>query len=121
VKKRITSSALRVIKKTPHSVRKLPWSEVHDHVPSAEDMAALMEGHSPASDSPRMVKYELHGGEVHEWLGCPSSIDGVKFSGHMTYCLGFKCTVAFVKAEIKLEKKTGHLTVKLRTGVKGAY
>jgi hypothetical protein len=127
VKKRITSSALRVIKKTPHSDRKLPWSEVHDHVPSAEEMAALMEGHSPASDSPRMVKYELHG-EVHEWLGCPSPIDGVKFSGHMIYCpaLGmsppsFKCTVAFVKAEIKLEKKTGHLTVKLRTGVKGAY
>jgi hypothetical protein len=91
-------------------------------------MEALMEGHRPATNSPRMVKYQLSGPEVHEWLGCPSPIDGVKFSGKLLYCpaLGmkppsFKCTVAFVKAEIKLEKKTGHLTVKVRTGVKGAY
>lgn len=127
-KKRIMSSALRIIKKTPHSDRKLPWSEVHDHVPTVEDMETLMEGHSPATNTPRMVKYELTGTEVHEWLGCPSPIDGVKFSGQMLYLPAFgmkppsfKCTVAFVKAEVKLEKKTGHLTVKVRTGVKGAY
>jgi hypothetical protein len=127
-KKRIMSSALRIIKKTPHGDRQLPWSEVHDHVPSPENMGVLMEGYRPATNSSRMVKYELSGSEVHEWLVFPSPIDGIKFSGRLKYIPAFgmkppsfKCTVAFVKAEIKLEKKTGHLTVKVRTGVKSAY
>jgi hypothetical protein len=110
-KKRISAAMTRLVKKTAHNEKKKPWTEVSDSVPSAQAALQLLEGYAPASNTARLIKWELKGTQVHRWLGCAPAIHPVKFDGKVLTFGGAKPKViawaAFEKVEVKFEKNSG--------------
>ena len=112
-RKRIRSSILRIIKKTPHTQQNMPWSEISEGMTS--EMAELLcadlnvasgismllvrfcvtafcvTRFSPMPDTAQMKKWELcnkYGGDtIAAWLATDPVVKGVKFSGKCVQCL----------------------------------
>lgn len=120
-KKRIAKNTVRLVKKSAHNDKKKPWTEVTDSIPSSASAIQLLEGHTPKSDTARMIKWELLGNDtVVNWLGLEEKfIHPVKFDGKVWCLAGEKPKIyawaAFEKVEIKYIKNTGSLEMKFRT------
>ena len=120
-KKRIEKNTIRFVKKSAHNDKKKPWTEVTDSLPSSSSAVQLLEGHTPKSDTARMIKWELLGNDnIVNWLGLEEKfIHPVKFDGKVLCIAGGRPKIyawaAFEKVEIKYIKNTGALEMKFRT------
>ena len=68
VKKRIAKKSYTLVKKTPHSKTKKPFTEIHEAVPNAACAMALFAGFAPKSDTSRLTRWDLDGNQVLEWF-----------------------------------------------------
>lgn len=120
-KKRLHTTAVRLIKKAAHNRSKKPWTEITDSVPSLEAVQTLMEGFDK-SESARMMTWELKSLDVAKWLGCSPFVHRVKFDGKVI--LGNAKQVyawaGFDSCQVRFEKKTGQLRCKFRTFMAGS-
>mmetsp|Transcript_5491 Transcript_5491/g.11966 ORF Transcript_5491/g.11966 Transcript_5491/m.11966 type:complete len:805 (-) Transcript_5491:127-2541(-) len=128
-KKRLLKRTTTEVKKTAHNDRKKPYSTVSDALPDESAARALFEDVTPSSDTKAMIKWKLSGMEVSNWFKNDSSgllehyIHPVKFDGKVICLFGSKPKVyawaGFDSVEVKFEKKSNLLTLKIRTYLAG--
>jgi hypothetical protein len=124
-KKRILKNATQRIKKTVHTDRNKPYTEVLECVPTEAAVLSLMEGFEPKSHRHPMIKWQLTEDEVIDWLNMHDSprIHPVT-SKINTICLFGEKPNLYVHAkieslEIKWERKSGAFSMRFRTMVAG--
>lgn len=99
-KKRMASTVIKAIKKAAHNRAKKPWTEISESLPNTEAALAVFEGCQSSTDTARLNKWELRGGDISAWLGTS------QFAAYETL-------------QVKFEKKTGQLTLKFHTFIAG--
>lgn len=120
--KRITSTAVREIKKTGHNRNKKPWTQINESLPVSTSHSAateLFSGIPPASITPHLIKWQLDGQQVSDWLGV-QYVHPVKYDGKVWCLKGQRppkvdAWAYFERLEAKYTKKTGQLQLKFRT------
>jgi hypothetical protein len=122
-KKRMASATIKAIKKAAHNRAKKPWTEISESLPNTEAALTLFEGYPSSSDTARLIKWDLRGGDISAWLGTSQFVHPVKFDGKLM-CLGgvkpkIHAWAAYETLQAKFEKKTGHLTLKFHTFMAG--
>jgi hypothetical protein len=125
VKKRIAKKSFTLVKKTAHNKAKKPFTELNEAVPNAACALSLFEDFDPKSDTTRLIKWDLTGDEVVEWLGGLNKyIHPVKFDGRVIAFGGAKPFVyawaAYESLSAKYDKKGGTLSLKFRTKMVGS-
>lgn len=124
-KKRIASTAKKMIKKSAHNRSKKPWTELSEQVPDLAACLELFSGFAPTSETARLLKWELSGTEIVHWLNMTDEpyVHPVKFDGKVWAFAGAKVHVyawaGFETLQAKYEKKTGNLQLKFRTYMAG--
>jgi len=125
-KKRIASTAKKLIKKTAHNRSKKPWTELSEQVPDLAACLELFSGFATTSETARLLKWELSGAEIAHWLNMTDEpyVHPVKFDGKVWAFAGAKVHIyawaGFETLQAKYEKKTGNLQLKFRTYMVGA-
>jgi len=141
VKKRIAKKSFTLVKKTPHSRTKKPYTEIHEVLPNTACARILFEGFSHKSDTNRLIKWEFDGDQIIEWLGGVNKnnhnklkyIHPVKFEGKV---LSFPINnnekntgggkpfvyawAKYVGLQAKFDKKCGSIHLKFRTTMVGS-
>lgn len=124
-KKRIFKNATARIKKTVHTDRNKPYTEVLECVPSDTAIMSLMDGIEPKSDRAHMKKWMLNEQQIMDWLMIHDAplIHPVTNKINTICLFGEKPNIyAYAKIEsleVKWERKSGSLTLKFRTLVAG--
>ena len=86
IMKRLREKSIKAIKKTPHTEKRKPYTEVTEGCASKSIALALLGAKTPKSDTKRMTRWVLEGDEVPAWLGCERLVHPVNFDGY-SYCL----------------------------------
>lgn len=124
-KKRIAKKSYNLVKKTAHNKTKKPYSEISEAVPTVAKVYSLFEGYGVKVETSRLIKWQLTGGQVVEWLGGANKyIHPVRFDGKV---IAFGTSKPFIYAwasydglQAKYDKKGGSLTLRFRTKMVGS-
>lgn len=125
IKKRILKSASAKIKKTVHTDRNKPYTEVLECVPNESAVNELMQGFTPKSNTYNMIKWLLNEEEVLDWLDMRDAplIHPVTNKINTICLFGEKPNIyAHAKIEtleIKWDRKSGAFNMKFRTLIAG--
>jgi hypothetical protein len=124
-KKRILKNATQRIKKTVHTDRNKPYTEVLECVPTEAAVLLLMTGFEPKSHRHPMIKWQLNEEQVIDWLNMyDSPLIHPVTNKINTICLFGQKPNLYVHAkieslEIKWERKSGSFNLRFRTMVAG--
>jgi hypothetical protein len=124
-KKRIFKTATVQIKKTVHSDRNKPYTDLTDYIPTELALMSLMEGYPPKSVTKCWMTWTLNHDQILDWWNMHENPYIHPVANRIkTICfVGSKPNVyahaAIESIDIKWERKTGIFKLKCRTFVAG--